>query len=431
MSNPNYPTEPPLPDVLADELPIPVADGPNIGPAMMQKRMWVMYPLAAFAISVVWGSILQQLFARQIAGFASNAVSAPILGAVVSVGAIVAIFAQPIVGRLSDRTRTRFLGRRNIWTLGTAVVSAIGLLLLPLAQDGIWLGVLWAVVIFPLNGYQIATTATFPERVPVRSQPSMSGIYGAVSLLGIFGGVAVGGLVHNLFLAYAIVAAQLLIVAVLFAIGTKDYVPVAAKPGKKASSPLPGFRDHRNYWWALFARFVAFLAYTIATALHVYVLRDYIHIGSLEKASIAAVQMSGVSTLAVLVAALVVGVLASKTGRLKVFVIASTLIFIPGCVVALIAPTFTGMLVAYGILGFGFGAYLAVDQALIAQVLPKAADAGRDLGIANIANAGPQIFAPVLAGALVAVAGYPPLWVIAIVLTIAASVAILPIRGIR
>ena len=39
--------------------------------------------------------------------------------------------------------------------------------------------------------------------------------------------------------------------------------------------------------------------------------------------------------------------------------------------------------------GLGFGTYLAVDLALVADVLPDAADSARDLGLFNIANALP------------------------------------------
>ena len=51
-------------------------------------------------------------------------------------------------------------------------------------------------------------------------------------------------------------------------------------------------------------------------------------------------------------------------------------------------------MVAAALLGLGFGVYLAVDQALVTQVLPAAADRAKDLGIINIANVGPRCWAP-------------------------------------
>ncbi len=53
--------------------------------------------------------------------------------------------------------------------------------------------------------------------------------------------------------------------------------------------------------------------------------------------------------------------------------------------------------------GLGFGVYTAVDLALVVDVLPNPDDAGKDLGVFNMANAMPQTVAPALGGALLAV----------------------------
>ena len=65
-------------------------------------------------------------------------------------------------------------------------------------------------------------------------------------------------------------------------------------------------------------------------------------------------------------------------------------------------PSFPVAMVAGALLGLGYGCFLAVDQALATQVLPDAADRGKDLGIMNIASAVPQAVAPLL-GAFVVV----------------------------
>ena len=60
-------------------------------------------------------------------------------------------------------------------------------------------------------------------------------------------------------------------------------------------------------------------------------------------------------------------------------------------------PTVTSALISIGIAGLGIGTYLAVDQALMTQVLPNKADAGKDLGVLNVAQAGGQVLAPLAA----------------------------------
>jgi hypothetical protein len=75
---------------------------------------------------------------------------------------------------------------------------------------------------------------------------------------------------------------------------------------------------------------------------------------------------------------------------------------------------------------------MAVDTALVTQVLPAAADRGKDLGIVNIANAAPQVLAPALAAPVVAgLGGYSTLYALTALVTIAGAVLVLPIRSVR
>ncbi len=51
-----------------------------------------------------------------------------------------------------------------------------------------------------------------------------------------------------------------------------------------------------------------------------------------------------------------------------------------------IASDFNGFLVGMAIGGLGFGMYMAVDLALVADVLPDKDKAAKDLGVLNIAG---------------------------------------------
>jgi MFS family permease len=83
------------------------------------------------------------------------------------------------------------------------------------------------------------------------------------------------------------------------------------------------------------------------------------------------------------------------------------------------------------VLGIGFGAYTAVDFALITEVLPDAADRAKDLGVINIANALPQVLAPVLAAAVLGLGmGYPGLYLLAAAVSVLGSVLVRRIRSI-
>ena len=103
----------------------------------------------------------------------------------------------------------------------------------------------------------------------------------------------------------------------------------------------------------------------------------------------------------------------------------------PSGAVLFLVPTYPGYLVALAILGVAFGIYTAVDQVLITRVLPDNANAARDLGILNIANAGPQVIAPVLAGSIISLTGnYRILFVIMILLAATAAASVRFIKSV-
>ncbi|BDV32275.1 MFS transporter [Microbacterium terricola] len=415
----------------------PTSD-PNTGPATMPKRLWILYPLGLLSLSIVWGSVLQVLLARQVAAFGSGGPDdAGTLGVVVSFAAIVGLVAGPVLGFASDRTRVRFLGRRNIWILGTALVGAVALIITGLSPNALVLGIVWAIAIWPLTGYQTAMAAVLPERIPVRVRGTMSGLSGTLGLLGTFIGVAVGGLVTDPLIAYGVVAAQLVIIGAVFAFFTKDLSAEALRAldasAPKVRSKLPSLRTERDFWLTFVGRFLTFFGYFIVQGMMLFLLRDYIKFGdgSTDAASAAIVQVSGISILFTMVAAILGGVLADRVGRLKIFVVVSSLMFVPAALIPLLMPDFTGILIGMSVAGLAFGAYLAVDQALISRVLPNLDDAGRDIGMISVANGAPQIITPVLGGLLISTVGYPSLFVVMMAFTIIGAIAVMFIKRVR
>jgi MFS family permease len=82
----------------------------------------------------------------------------------------------------------------------------------------------------------------------------------------------------------------------------------------------------------------------------------------------------------------------------------------------------------------GLGAYLSVDLALVTDVLPnKEDDAGRDLGLFNIASALPQSIAPAIASAILLFTGggYGAVFVAAGIVGVCAALAVSPVRTVR
>ena len=85
------------------------------------------------------------------------------------------------------------------------------------------------------------------------------------------------------------------------------------------------------------------------------------------------------------------------------------------------------------ITGLGFGAYMAVDLALVADVLPDKASAAKDLGVLNIAGALPFSVAPAIAPAILAIGNgsYGVLYAAAGLCAVIGAVSILPVKSVR
>jgi len=128
------------------------------------------------------------------------------------------------------------------------------------------------------------------------------------------------------------------------------------------------------------------------------------------------------------------GWLSDRTGRRKAFVLIAALIYAAGLLVIGLAHDFNGLLLGVGVCGLGQGMYVAVDLALVTEVLPNPDEAAKDLGLFNLASAMPQSLAPVIAPLFLALGGpqnYSALFTAAAVFALLGALAVLPIRGVR
>ena len=78
---------------------------------------------------------------------------------------------------------------------------------------------------------------------------------------------------------------------------------------------------------------------------------------------------------------------------------------------------------------------MGVDLALVLAVLPHPEDNAKDLGVFNIANAGPQSLAPFLGAALLSLGAggknYTLLYLTAAALTFLGALAIFPVKKVK
>jgi MFS family permease len=140
-----------------------------------------------------------------------------------------------------------------------------------------------------------------------------------------------------------------------------------------------------------------------------------------------------VSSAGVVVASLVGGKLSDWSGRRKVFVLAAAVVYGVAMFMVALAGDFAAFLVGVAVSGVGFGVYVAVDLALVTQVLPSAADTAKDMGVFNIANSLPYSVAPAIAPAILAVSGgqYSALFAFAGACALVSALVVSRVRSVR
>jgi MFS family permease len=380
---------------------------------------------------------IQLLLPEQLEEIAGDKGKVGALGLVTGVGALVAVVATPLAGALSDRTTSRF-GRRLPWLVGGTFLGALALFVLSRQSTVVGVLIGWAAAQAFFNAAYAGLTAEVPDHVPVEQRGTVSGWFGLPQAVGVVVGVALVTLFTTTVIAgYVLIAVVIVVLVLPFAGVTRD--PVLDPADRPALSLARGWwidpRRFPDFGWAWLTRFLISLGNALGTLYLLYFLRDKVHYEQLFPGKSAE---DGVLVLILIYAAGAVatavggGMWSDRTGRRKPLVIVSSLVMAAGAVLLAVRPTWTASLVAAALLGIGYGVYMAVDTALVTQVLPAAADRGKDLGIVNIANAAPQVLAPALAAPVVAgLGGYSTLYALTALVTIAGAVLVLPIRSVR
>ena len=412
----------------------------TVGPVPATRVRKAFIGTLALANLAVWMGFftpIQLLLPEQLEDVAGNEGKVGALGLVTGVGALVAVVATPLAGALSDRTRSRF-GRRLPWLVGGTLLGALALVVL--SRQSTVIGVLfgWAAAQAFFNAAYAGLTAEVPDHVPVEQRGTVSGWFGLPQAVGVVVGVAlVTSFTTTVVAGYLLIAVVIVALVVPFAAVTRD--PVLDPADRPTLALTKGWwidpRRFPDFGWAWLTRFLISLGNALGTLYLLYFLRDKVHYEQLFPGRSAE---DGVLVLILIYAAGAVatavggGMWSDRTGRRKPLVIVSSLVMAAGAVLLAVWPTWTASMVAAALLGIGYGVYMAVDTALVTQVLPAATDRGKDLGIVNIANAAPQVLAPALAAPVVAgLGGYPMLYALTAVVTIAGAVLVLPIRSVR
>jgi MFS family permease len=396
-----------------------------------------LYTLAFISTSLLFLAPLLVTLALKVNSLVGIEQAPSSLAVVTGIAALLAMVANPFFGKMSDRT-TSPLGMRRPWMVIGLVGGSLGILMVALAPNIPVVLIGWCTAQLLFNALLAALVAVLPDQVPAAQRGLVSDVLGiGVPIASVTGTFLVQLFTGNrlaMFLAPCAIGGFFILV---FAVRLKDRrLAKADKPTwslrEFASTFYVNPRKSPDFAWAFASRFMFVLAYAFLTTYQAYYLLD--KVGSAE-ADVPRQIFLGTLTQSVVVvaASLIGGKLSDRTGRRKIFVLTASIVYGLAMFVLAIASNFNGFLVGMAIGGLGFGVYVAVDLALVVDVLPDKDNAAKDLGVFNIAGALPFSVAPGIAPAILALGSgsYGVLYAVAGVSAILGAVAILPVKGVR
>ncbi|MGI9057606.1 MAG: MFS transporter [Ktedonobacteraceae bacterium] len=442
-------------------------------------------------------------------------------------GAFVSLFANPLFGLLSDKTRGRLAvwGRRRPYILLGTLVNVGGLVWMAASRDIVSLAVAYVLVQFSSNAATAPFHALLPDVVPEEQRGLASGVMGLLSIVGSIGGVIVGGLFidasrplpayeQGLWLAYGLIIAVLVafMLITIFSVNERKGVSaqMAEQEARQADSVAATHADMgivqektvRRAWlspsvirnvvgtvivaggvwivmavwnrfaggvqisgdvqqvvleviitigilrlfdfnprrdpdfaWVLLTRLVMMMGiYTVQDFLQFY-MQDAVKVAHPEQQT---TNFIIILSLTSLFSAFGAGWLSDRFGRKRMVYVAGGFMAVVG-LIFIITQSLPIVLAAGAIFGIGYGAYVSVDWALVADVLPSHSNYARDMGVWNISLSLPQVIAPVIGGPLIdsftrsghPVLGFQLLFAMSIAYCLIGTVTVRYIRGVK
>lgn len=369
------------------------------------KKTWLL-GFGFFSISITWA-----LYNAFVPLFLDKFLtSTALIGFMMTIDNYFAIFLQPIIGRRSDRTNTRFGKRMPYLLIGMPLAALFGALI-PWHTSLLTLLTFMVLMNLSMSLYRSPTVALMPDITPDRKRTQANGIInfmgGVGSIIAFGGGAILYERHHSLpFLSAAAITLVCLIILLAAIKEKRDSIAYMASPDQKR--PLSAFRGewNRPTLFLLGAIFFWFFSYQGVEAL--FTLYGTKQLGLTDgQASMSLAYFS----LAFVAAAIPSGLLGNKFGKKRTIMAG-----VAGLILIFALISFVDTLLTLRILllvGGIFWALININSYPFIVALGKEESIGTRTGIYYIASSLAAILSPPIMGLLIDWFNYSVLFIIA------------------
>lgn len=362
-----------------------------------------------------------------------------IIGGIMAIDNVLAVFLLPIIGTLSDKVDTKW-GKRTPFIVGGTVAAVVLMMLMPLADANklLWLFVVaLALTLIAMAMYRSPAVALMPDLTP---KPLRSGANAVINLMGAVGGIYSLILIRFLvkeeenpsYLPVFIGVAAIMIIAIILLRATIDEKKIATQIAKeypkeaeaeveKESHALP--KDvKKSLIFILLSIFLWFTGYNAVTTAFS---RYAVTVWGMEGGGFASCLM--VATVAAIISYIPIGVVSSKLGRKKTILIGLCMMLISYSAV-FFYPTYNPTAnIFFALIGMGWAA-VGVNSLPMVVEMSKGSDIGKYTGLYYTFSMTAQIFTPIISGALLQYVSYNTLFPYAIFFTVCAIITMSQVK---
>jgi MFS family permease len=374
---------------------------------------WQLVRLSLYwlGLTAVMGGITALLGNRLVAeSFVPVAEQGDALFRMTALGAFIAVLVQPTVGTISDYTISRW-GRRKPYIVIGSILDVVFLLGVASSNTVLTIAVFVVLLQVSSNFAQGPFQGYVPDLVPAPQVGIASSLVGLFTVLGTVTGFAIAAVALAL---YAIYPSSFFVATM--SLGALELATMVSVVFRVADGPAPRDRAgrswlavareawgteilrERSFMFLVGSRFFVLMGANVLVNGAVFFLARSLALDT-SAAGLALLAVLGVVTAGNMIAVIPAARISDRIGR-KPVIYAACALGAAGLAVVAVAPGVPVALVGAGLFGVGSGSFLAVDWALMTEIIPKAAS-GRYMGISNVATASSGVVAIAVALGLV------------------------------
>ncbi len=387
-------------------------------------------------LSFKWNALHPIILPAVLLNYVPDARKNTYLGLLTFAGLLLAMVIQPLSGALSDSWTSRWGRRRPLMVLGT-LFDFVFLALLAWTGSLTWLIIGYIGLQISSNIAQGPAQGLLPDRVPpeqLGAASSWKNLMDMTSLIiaSLLAGRLLAPETRDPTLIMLVVMGTVAVSTAITIFGTPEEPRIASSSSSKGGTTRGPFalgsplfhldlRSNTAYAWLIAERGLFLLGIYGVQAFAQYYLQDVIRVADPPKQT---GDLLAVLTLSLVALVLIGGWLTDTFGAKRTLYLAS-LLAASGMLSMLVPRHMPGLMLFGGVLGAGIGLFLTANWALANRLAPRE-EAGKFLGLTNLATAGSSALARLEGPALDWLNGlWPGQWVGYICLFVFGSVCIL------